>query len=226
MIVLIIIQALFLVLLLKAEFAKDMTRIRVYKPLETGMVVLIALVGNSYALTIPGLLILAGLVFSFTGDIALINPDNTRFFAGGLGAFLAAHILYTAAFIRIAPGFWITPGPLAAAGILGIFALVLFLLMAPRLKKMTVPVVLYIIVISLMVQRSVVLLLHTDPVSVFARYNVSFFAGAFLFYISDVILAYNRFVRPLKYNRISLLFYYTGQTLIAIGTLGAGGIFF
>jgi hypothetical protein len=38
--------------------------------------------------------------------------------------------------------------------------------------------------------------------------------GAALFYISDVILAANRFWKPWEYNRISLGFYYGGQLLI------------
>jgi hypothetical protein len=40
--------------------------------------------------------------------------------------------------------------------------------------------------------------------------------GAVLFYVSDLILAAARFWRPWKYNRISLVFYYGGQTLIAL----------
>ena len=40
--------------------------------------------------------------------------------------------------------------------------------------------------------------------------------GAVLFYISDVILAANRFWRSLRYDRISLAFYYGGQLLLAL----------
>lgn len=41
-------------------------------------------------------------------------------------------------------------------------------------------------------------------------------AGALLFYLSDVILAANRFWRPWKYHRWSLALYYGGQFLIAL----------
>ena len=41
-------------------------------------------------------------------------------------------------------------------------------------------------------------------------------AGAVLFYVSDVILAYARYVNPFRTNRISLAFYYAGQFLIAL----------
>jgi hypothetical protein len=40
--------------------------------------------------------------------------------------------------------------------------------------------------------------------------------GALLFYISDIMLAANRFWKPWRYNRISLAFYYGGQLLIAL----------
>ena len=221
-----IVQALFLFMLIKAEFACDMPKIRVFKPLETGLVILIALIGNSYALTLPGILILTGLVFSFAGDVALIDQSVRIRFTGGLAAFLIAHILYIVAFAKIVPGYSFTTPSLAAAGVISVCALAIFLLMRPKLGPMTVPVALYIVIISMMVWRSFIVLRYMDPESVFARYRVTFFLGAVLFYISDVILAMNRFFKPMKYNRISLLFYYSGQTLIAVGTLGAGGIFF
>ncbi len=40
--------------------------------------------------------------------------------------------------------------------------------------------------------------------------------GAVLFYISDLILAANRFWRPLQYHRVSLAVYYADQCLIAL----------
>jgi uncharacterized membrane protein YhhN len=43
-------------------------------------------------------------------------------------------------------------------------------------------------------------------------------AGSLLFYISDVILALNRFRFPMKYNRLSLIPYYAGQFMIAVST--------
>jgi len=46
--------------------------------------------------------------------------------------------------------------------------------------------------------------------------------GAILFYVSDVILAVARYVRPFRYNRISLAFYYAGQALIALAASHGG----
>lgn len=41
-------------------------------------------------------------------------------------------------------------------------------------------------------------------------------AGAFLFWISDLMLAVNRFRRPFEYHRLNLAFYYGGRLLIAL----------
>ena len=41
-------------------------------------------------------------------------------------------------------------------------------------------------------------------------------AGALLFYLSDALLAANRFWKPWRYRRIGLAPYYAGQFLIAL----------
>jgi len=40
--------------------------------------------------------------------------------------------------------------------------------------------------------------------------------GAVLFYLSDVVVAANRFWKPMRYHRLSLALYYGGQFLIAL----------
>jgi len=86
-------------------------------------------------------------------------------------------------------------------------------LIRPKLGKMRVPVIAYIVVISAMVSRAA----STLNSPVFKKSQaLMIVAGAVLFYISDVILAANRFWKPWKYDRISLAFYYSGQLFIAL----------
>jgi uncharacterized membrane protein YhhN len=45
-------------------------------------------------------------------------------------------------------------------------------------------------------------------------------AGALLFFISDAILAWYRFVTPLKYGRLAnMVVYHTAQFLLALGAV-------
>ena len=81
------------------------------------------------------------------------------------------------------------------------------------LGSMKIPVIVYIVIISVMV----VLAVSTFTGSAFTTGQAwLIFIGASLFYISDVILAANRFWKSFKYHRISLAFYYAGQCLIAL----------
>jgi uncharacterized membrane protein YhhN len=78
---------------------------------------------------------------------------------------------------------------------------------------MKVPVIIYTVIISLMVNRAIAAF-ASPAFSTVQAWMISL--GALLFYISDLILAAGRFWRPWKYNRISLAFYYSGQLLIAL----------
>jgi len=90
---------------------------------------------------------------------------------------------------------------------------VTYTLVKPKLRSLKVPVIIYIIVISVMVGRAV----STLAGPVFNRGQaLMIILGATLFYVSDVLLALNRFWKPWRYNRISLVFYYCGQLLIAL----------
>ena len=76
-----------------------------------------------------------------------------------------------------------------------------------------VPVIAYTLVISLMVHQAIALL--AGGVLEQGRALLAI-AGAVLFYLSDVILAANRFWKPWRYNRYSLYLYFGGQLLIAL----------
>ncbi len=200
--------------LIMAEFKEDLDKIKQYKPVSTlllVMVVLLSFMVSGHRLQYS-FLILLGLAFSFGGDMALMYRQQIKMFRLGLASFLIAHIVYIIAFIAYA-GF--STRDIFSGVILGIAAVVIYWFLRPGLEGMTIPVVFYIVIISLMVNRAFAAF-FTDVFTLEQGILIS--TGAVLFYISDVILAVARFRFPFRYNRISLAFYYSGQLLIALST--------
>jgi len=142
--------------------------------------------------------ILAGLLLSVAGDALLLSHGRPAFLAG-LVAFLLAHVAYALAFAQRAAYLAWPALPLAA-----VLALVLRWLW-PHLGGLRGPVVAYCLVISAMVW----LALGVDGPLV--RW------GAVLFYLSDLAVARDRFVRPAFANRLlGLPLYYGAQVLLAL----------
>jgi len=137
-------------------------------------------------------------------------PQNRKAFLVGLIFFLLGHVAYAVTF-AVLGGF--RAGDLVSGLVLFLLGAGLFLYMRPHLGKMQGPVILYILVISFMVNRAVALF-GTGVFTSLQAWMIT--AGAVLFYVSDVILAYARYVNPFRTNRISLAFYYAGQFLIAL----------
>lgn len=153
--------------------------------------------------------IIVGLAFCLIGDVFLAWRGK-KAFQGGLVAFLLGHIIYIIAFSRlIGPSAWGLP----TAILFWLFSLFTFIWLRPHLKDMLVPVGVYILVITSMV---------TGAWAVFAGTSLSYagrlfvLAGAFLFYLSDLLVARNQFVKQEFINRlIGLPLYYLGQFLLA-----------
>jgi len=198
--------------LIRAEFRKAQRQIYVIKPLATLLVIVVALLSFREArmnLTYT-VGVLVGLVLSFGGDIALMFQANRKAFMIGLVLFLLAHVAYAVTFTLLTglgAVVWLATLVLLALGV-GIYRL-----FRSGLGSMKAPIIVYIVVISVMVNQAVA----TFNSSAFSPAQAWMIAiGAVLFYISDVILAANRFWKPFQYNRISLAFYYAGQVLIAL----------
>ncbi len=155
-----------------------------------------------------GRLILVGLVCSWLGDVLLI-PRARAWFLAGLGAFLLAHVVYAAAFALrgVSP-----PAVLAAWVPIVILGVLVLRWLRPHVpRKMQAPVVAYVVAISTMVALAVG--------TFAARGDWRVIAGAFLFWISDLFVARNRFVSPGLENRvIGLPPYYAAQLLLAATT--------
>ncbi|MBI1794396.1 MAG: lysoplasmalogenase [Chloroflexi bacterium] len=157
-----------------------------------------------------------GILFSLAGDALLMAQE--RFFLAGLIAFLLAHIAYIIGFsYNAAPlGFWdIALGfilALAATRILGRLVSALKSKGAPQL---ILPVRIYGLIISVMLFMAMRTLAQPTWE---AGASILVSAGAFLFYISDLILAWNKFVSPIKNGRLlNITAYHLGQIALIVG---------
>lgn len=149
--------------------------------------------------------ILSGLVFSLGGDIFLIDPK--QYFVFGLASFLIAHLCYIAAFSRAAEGKF---NPLSVSAFL-IGAVMLWTVYAGVPAGLKVPVIVYALAISAMLAAALnFYLMRNAPQAMFAL------SGAFLFIVSDSVLAYNKFNTEFYLAKLILLStYFLAQWLIA-----------
>ena len=166
------------------------------------------------------LLIQAGLFFSLIGDVALMLLHIDQFnFLVGLGAFLIAQLCYTFAFgqniseASAGQGFLVSL--LITAGLV-VFSYFFAWSLLPKVEEVIrVPILIYVVAISLMGIAAAFRFGRTYPRSFFLV-----MAGALLFICSDTILAYNRFLRTLDHATWSVMLTYgVGQFLIASGCL-------
>lgn len=152
-----------------------------------------------------GYLVLAGLCFSVLGDIFLVMPADR--FLPGLVSFFLAHLCYIAAFGAVRPITW--ADALVALGLMAV-GLLFFWRLKPGVVErggpgLVMPVALYVTVIPVMLLRAV---LTGSPLAM---------AGAGLFYLSDAILAWDRFVRPFPGADLGVMAtYFSAQYLIAL----------
>jgi len=198
--------------LIRAEFMKRRWQFYILKPISTMLVISAALMSlqqpswnRTYTLGV-----LLGLIFSFAGDIALMFQEKRKAFLAGLVFFLAAHIVYAAVFLTLGR---FTLWDLVSALILMAAGAGFYMLIRPNLGSMKGPVIGYIVVISFTVNRAFSAWASPEFNPAQAWMIAS---GVLLFYFSDVILAATKFWKTWRYNRISLVFYYIGQFLIAL----------
>lgn len=133
---------------------------------------------------------IAGLFFSWLGDLLLLG-DGAVFFLSGMVAFVLAHLNYSFFFLRLAP---VQPKDRAMViwpfvGLL-LFSTMVFLYLNDYLGTYKVPVLFYMVFIGLMASLAV----HTCTQPRFRQQAVTaFIPGALLFVVSDAILAINLF---------------------------------
>ena len=131
-------------------------------------------------------------------------------FLFGLVSFLLGHVFYVICFFYVADiSQWTWIGCLVGLLVSGL----VFLWLRPHLGSMLIPVIAYIIVITVMVIGAWTVLGDTK-LSYAGRLLV--FIGAVSFYLSDLFVARDRFLKSEFTNRlIGLPMYYCGQFLLA-----------
>jgi uncharacterized membrane protein YhhN len=140
------------------------------------------------------------IAFSLVGDVLLMVPRNL--FVGGLAAFLVGHVAYVIGLL----GIGVTELGLAIGALL-VTAMVstigLRIVRAVRESDepdLAAPVLAYIIVISLMVVCAVG---TGQPLAI---------VGSLLFYSSDALIAWNRFIEEHPQGRLAIMVtYHAGQ---------------
>ena len=161
---------------------------------------LVALVAAAVSLdvsdgAVQGAFVVA-LVLSLAGDVLLLGPD--QWFVFGLGSFLGAHVAYVVAF-------WIA-GVSLFAFLLGVVLVTVAVVVLGRRivavvaagddSGLVAPVTAYILVISLMVASAVG---TVDALAI---------VGACLFYASDALIAWTRFLHDLRHGRLAIIVTY------------------
>lgn len=166
----------------------------------------------------PPIFFLTGLTFSLAGDIFLMLPEER--FITGLVSFLIAHLAYTRGFytagINYSTGLLLGSILVAIVGII-VLRRVLQGLSIHNQVKFRIPVIIYAIVISIMLISALSTILVASPAwSIYPA--IIAIIGAFFFYFSDTILAWNRFVNPIPSGRlVVIIFYHIAQITITLG---------
>lgn len=134
----------------------------------------------------------AGLLLSLAGDVFLMLPSDA--FVAGLASFLLAHLTYIVGFVVAGQTGWAALGAgvvLVAGAAIG--RRILRAVREGKDRSLVVPVTAYMTIISAMV------VLAIGSAELLAA------AGALLFYCSDALIAWDRFVAPKRWARPAIM---------------------
>lgn len=159
-------------------------------------------------------LMLAGLIFSWLGDILLMfDKAYPVCFILGLLSFLITHILYSIWFIRQRKQHPAPPLNIKYLFLVFGYAILLVSFLYPHLGSLKFPVFFYALVISIM-------LLTTLSFPHYSQAKPYFVTGALWFIISDSLLAINKFMIDLPFASTLIRFTYAmAQFLIVAGII-------
>lgn len=181
----------------------------IWKPGTMVLIILLAMTESGLS-TAFSYLVLFALLFSLFGDVFLLREE---WFVHGLASFLIAHILYSIGIVvAFDLRFTFITGSLLI--ILMMIAILFFLILQPNVRKnggrvLLLAVAGYITVITTMVGLSIM-----TGVSILITASI-------LFFISDAVLAFNKFVKRFQLaDYMVMSTYFTAQLLFAISLGG------
>jgi uncharacterized membrane protein YhhN len=164
-----------------------------------------------------------GILLSLAGDIFLLISLD-RLFLAGLVAFLLAHLAYLIGFNIPIPeisawGFVLAV--IVGLGGVRVIRRILTALATSGQRRMRTPIIIYSTVISLMLLSA---MMKMTDFTWNANAGALVSIGAFLFYISDIILAWHKFVSPIQHGRIyNIGAYHLGQIILIAGVIAQFG---
>jgi uncharacterized membrane protein YhhN len=164
------------------------------KPATLGFLLLYAALGPHVSW-----FLITALTLSLLGDVYLMLPDEL--FPAGLGAFVLAHLAYVAGFdaTLLARCIWFVV--VAAASL----PLALRIIRAVPGTPLRIGIGVYMAAISLMVASAI------------GSGLLAAIVGALLFFVSDALIALNRFVTPFASARLAVIVtYHLGQLLLVV----------
>lgn len=172
---------------------------------------------------------LAAFICSFFGDVFLhvypkLGNVIVNYALGGI-SFLAGHVLYIISFINAEKSFILPENiliiQLAAAAVLCTAVNVLMRVFGLKLKKFTVPVIIYSFALMIMVVKAVTLgyVFVSSGKGIVPALVTGI--GAVMFAASDIVLASDFFTggKNLKKKTANMVLYYGGQMLLAVSLL-------
>lgn len=162
----------------------------------------------------------AALVFSLAGDVLQLLTD--KFLLAALFSFLLAHLAYVIGFTPSFPP--ISIATLALILLIGFTVDRIYRIIAASLKSqgrtnLVKPVLIYSIAIGLMVFSALTTMIRPEKEwAIFPAILASI--GALLFFTSDTMLAWNKFVQPFRSSRILVMVtYHLAQFAIIIAAV-------
>ena len=188
---------------------------RVLKPFLLPILLIAVYISNRFS---SKKILLTALTFSWIGDIVLLFANQGElYFIVGLVAFLISHVFYIVLFNKQTVTKSISNKISFGAGI-GLILLYFFGMittLGPKLGPLTVPVVVYAVVISSMLYFALKGSYQWNAIP-----YQSVLVGALFFIASDSILAFNKFYQPIPYaSFLIMITYLAAQYGIVCGIL-------
>jgi uncharacterized membrane protein YhhN len=206
---------LFLALFALREFAafkRKLTLKYFFTPLVIFSIILIVIF--SIALKGPSvfsILVLIAMIFAVIAD-TLLMIEEISFLKNGLIFFLISHFFYIYAFKE---GYYYQKWHLALLVFIVLVNFFYIMLIKKGAGKLLIPVIIYIIILDMMGFFAVTKLNNGCGL-----FETSLALGAVMFWVSDLILSFNAFVKKIPHSTVyTWIFYAPAQFLFALSTL-------